>query len=97
MRRPYRQRFSILISELGGALAGRGKDLNETIRRLNPALREVDRVLAVLAEERLVIRDLYEDADRVLHAAAGKRRSIGRAGISSSRITACRSSAPWAR
>jgi len=50
MRRPYRQRFSILISELGIAFAGRGEDLNETIRRLAPSLREVDRVLAVLAE-----------------------------------------------
>ena len=78
MRRPYRERFSILISELGGALAGRGQDLNETIRRLSPALREVDRVLAQLAKERLVIRDLYENADTVLHAAAGKRKFIGR-------------------
>jgi ABC-type transporter Mla subunit MlaD len=76
MRRPYKQRFSILISELGGALAGRGGDLNETIRRLSPALREVDKVLATLARERLVIRDLYDDADQVLHAAATKRRSI---------------------
>jgi len=78
MRRPYRQRFSILISELGGALAGRGQDLNETIRRLSPALREVDRVLAQLAKERLVIRDLYENADTVLNAAANKRKFIGR-------------------
>jgi virulence factor Mce-like protein len=78
MRRPYRQRFSILISELGGALAGRGEDLNETIRRLNPALREVDKVLAILAQERFVIRDLYEHADTIMHEAAGKRRSISR-------------------
>ena len=77
MRRPYRQRFSILISELGVTLAGRGEDLNETIRRLSPALREVDRVLAVLAEERLTIRDLYEDADKVLKAAADKREFLG--------------------
>jgi virulence factor Mce-like protein len=78
MRRPYRQRFSILISELGGALAGRGEDLNETIRRLSPALREVDRVLAILSEERMVIRDLYDDAEKVMTAAAGKRRFLGR-------------------
>jgi ABC-type transporter Mla subunit MlaD len=77
MRRPYKQRFSILISELGGALAGRGTDLNETIRRLSPALREVDRVLAILAQERRVIRDLYEDADTVLHAAADRRKFMG--------------------
>ena len=49
MRRPYRERFSILLSELGAALAARGDDLNETIRRAVPALRETDRVLAMLA------------------------------------------------
>ena len=78
MRRPYRERFSILLSELGIAFAGRGEDLNETIRRLAPSLREVDKVLAVLAEERRVIRDLYEDAEKIMTATAGKRQFLGR-------------------
>jgi virulence factor Mce-like protein len=78
MRRPYRERFSILLSELGAAFAGRGADLNETIRRLNPALREVDRVLAILAEQRRVIRDLYANAERVLTRQAANRRDVGR-------------------
>ncbi len=66
MRRPYRERFSILLSELGVALAARGDDLDETIRRAVPALRETDKVLALLAEQRRTIRDLYRDADTVL-------------------------------
>src|SRR5919112_1882119 len=52
MRRPYRERFSILLSELGAGLAARGEDLNETIRRAVPALRETDKVLKLLADQR---------------------------------------------
>ena len=66
MRRPYRERFTILMSELGAGLAARGGDLDETIRRAVPALRQVDRLLAILREQRTTIRDLYRDADRVM-------------------------------
>jgi virulence factor Mce-like protein len=78
MRRPYRERFSILLSELGAGLAARGPALNATIRRANPALREVDRVLAILREQRRTIRDLYRDADRVVGRLAANRTDVGR-------------------
>jgi virulence factor Mce-like protein len=78
MRRPYRERFSILLTELGAGLAARGPDLNETIRRANPALREVDKVLAILAEQRRTIRDLYQDADRVVGRLADSRTEVTR-------------------
>ena len=48
MRRPYRERLRIILDELGAGVAGRADDLNETIRRASPALRETDRVLDVL-------------------------------------------------
>jgi hypothetical protein len=35
--------LSIILNELGAGLAGRGDDLNEVIRRANPALRESTR------------------------------------------------------
>ena len=50
MRLPYRERLAILINEFGTALAGRGAELNEVIHRANPALRETDKVLKILAE-----------------------------------------------
>ena len=78
MRRPYRERFSILLGELGAALTARGDDLNETIRRANPALRETDKVLAELAEQRHVIRDLTENADRVVGELADRRKEVSR-------------------
>ena len=49
-RLPERQRLTIIINEFGAGLAGRGSDLNDVIRRANPALQELDKVLAILAE-----------------------------------------------
>lgn len=78
MRRPFRERFSIIFNELGAGLAGRAEDLNETIRRANPALRETDKVLAQLAKERNTIADLYRDAEVVIGRLADNKRDVGR-------------------
>ena len=78
MRRPYRERFTILLSEFGAGLAARGDDLNETIRRAVPALRQVDRLLAILRDQRRVIRDLYRDADQVVARVSDRREDVAR-------------------
>src|SRR4051794_38651070 len=62
MRLPFRQRFSILLSELGAGLAGRGEDLNALIRRANPALLETDRVLKQLADENVTLENLATES-----------------------------------
>ena len=76
MRLPYRQRFSILINEFGTALAGRGSDLNEAIHRANPALRETDRVLKILAGQNRTLARLAVESDQVLEPLARKRKRI---------------------
>lgn len=58
MRRPYRERFTIILSELGAGFAARGEDVNATIRRSIPALRETNRVLKLLGDNRRVLREL---------------------------------------
>lgn len=73
MRRPYRERFSIILSELGAGFASRGEDINETIRRSIPALRETNRVLELLADNRKVLRRLAADSG-VLNKKLGKGR-----------------------
>ncbi|WP_354702137.1 hypothetical protein DSM112329_02490 [Paraconexibacter sp. AEG42_29] len=78
MRRPTRERWSIFLSELGVGLAGRGEDLNTTIRRADPALRETNRLLKALEDERTTIRDLYQDADTVLARLRTRRADVGR-------------------
>ncbi len=65
-RRPERERFAIILNELGAGLAGRGSDLNAVIRRANPALREVNAVLGILAGENKVLANLAEEGDRAL-------------------------------
>ena len=78
MRLPYRQRFAILLSEFGTGLAGRGEELNEVIHRANPALRETDQVLKILADQNRVLARLARDSDRVLEPLARERESLRR-------------------
>ena len=78
MRRPYRERLSLIVSGLGAGVAGNGQNLNDTIRRAVPALRETDRVLAILARQNTVIRDLNVNADTVVSDLAGNRRDVAR-------------------
>jgi virulence factor Mce-like protein len=73
MRLPYRERFAILLSELGTGLAGRGEELNEVIHRANPALRETDEVLAILADQNRTLARLAESSDRALGPLARER------------------------
>ena len=76
MRLPYRERFAILLSEFGAGLAGRGEELNEVIHRANPALRETDEVLKILADQNRVLARLARDSDRVLGPLARERESF---------------------
>ncbi len=77
-RLPYRQRLSIIINEFGGALAGRGEDLGRVIRQGNPALREVQEVLRILATQNDELERLARDSDRALAPLARERESLGR-------------------
>src|SRR2546423_7799949 len=78
LRLPYRERLRLIVNELGTAVAGREGDLNAAIRRASPALRETDQVLAILAQESRVIRDLTTNADTVITALANNRADVGR-------------------
>jgi len=72
-RLPERQRLTIIINELGAGLAGRGSDLNAVIRRADPALRELEKVLAILAGENHVLAQLAVDSDKALAPLAAVR------------------------
>jgi ABC-type transporter Mla subunit MlaD len=76
MRLPYRDRLAILINEFGTALAGRGAELNEVIHRANPALRETDKVLKILAGQNRTLAQLAADGDRALGPLARERARV---------------------
>jgi ABC-type transporter Mla subunit MlaD len=78
MRRPYRERFRLIISELGAGLAGRPEDLNEVIRRAHPALRETTETLAILRSHNTMIRDFFADADRVSAAVEPVKEDVAK-------------------
>ena len=77
MRLPYRTRLAILINEFGTALAGRGSELNEVIHRANPALRETDEVLKILAGQNRTLARLAVDGDQALGPLARERGRVG--------------------
>jgi virulence factor Mce-like protein len=76
MRLPYRERFSIILNELGTALAANGDDLREAVKAANPALEETDKVLAILAEQNRVLANLARNGDEVLRPLARDRRHV---------------------
>jgi ABC-type transporter Mla subunit MlaD len=75
-RLPERQRLAIILNELGAGLAGRQHDLNETIRRANPALGAVNEVIKILARQNRVLRNLATDSDTVLAPLARDRARV---------------------
>ncbi len=75
-RLPEQQRFTIIINELGAGLAGRGSDLNAVVRRADPALRELDKVLGILAAQNKTLVNLAEESDRALTPIAGVKQQI---------------------
>jgi ABC-type transporter Mla subunit MlaD len=71
-----RERFSIILDELGTALAARGSDLNAVIHRANPALGYTDQVLQILARENRTLAQLATDSDTVLKPLANARQQL---------------------
>jgi phospholipid/cholesterol/gamma-HCH transport system substrate-binding protein len=88
MREPERERLSIILSDLGVGVAGRGADLNEVIRRADPALKEIDEVLKILASQNRVLADLARDSDTALAPLARERRRVGSAIDNSNAVAA---------
>ena len=78
LRRPYAERLSIILNELGAAVAGNGENLDDAIRRASPALRETDKVLAKLAGQSRTLVQLTENADTVIGDLNGNRKDVGR-------------------
>ena len=76
MREPQRERLSIILSDLGIGVAGRGEDLSEVIRRADPALKEIDELLRILADQNDALAALARNSDTVLAPLARERRHV---------------------
>ena len=77
MRLPERERFRLIVNELGAGLAGNGTELRAALRRANPALQQTDQVISVLARQNEVLARLVDESDKVLAPLAQRRRAVG--------------------
>ena len=92
MRRPYRERFRLIINELGTGLAGRPEELNEVIRRAHPALRETTETLEILARQNEIIKEFIRNADTVSQAVEPRKEQLARWAVEASQTAAIQAS-----
>jgi phospholipid/cholesterol/gamma-HCH transport system substrate-binding protein len=78
LRRPYRERLRLLLSELGAGLAGRPEDLAEVLRRAHPGLRETNRVLRILGRQNGTIKRFIRDADAIVLELEDRKADVAR-------------------
>jgi phospholipid/cholesterol/gamma-HCH transport system substrate-binding protein len=73
---PYAQRFRLIFNELGAGLAGRGADLEAAVKRANPALRDIDRLLGILNDQRDQLTQLAADSEQILEPLSRERAQV---------------------
>lgn len=78
LREPFKRRLQLLVNEFGTALAGNPESLNEAIRLGAPALTQLQKVTAILADQNAIIRDLNVNSDRVIGELADRREDVVR-------------------
>ena len=78
LRMPYRERLTLIINELGAAVAGNPANLQSALERAVPALTQTDNLLSLLANDSHTLTDLTATADSVITALANNGRNIRR-------------------
>ncbi|MEA2480056.1 MAG: hypothetical protein QOJ07_1978 [Thermoleophilaceae bacterium] len=88
MRRPYRERFRLIVSELGTGLAGRPQDLATLLRKAHPGLRETTKTLNILASQTTTIKNFISDSDAVVAQLENNKRDVARWVVAAERASA---------
>jgi phospholipid/cholesterol/gamma-HCH transport system substrate-binding protein len=73
---PYAQRFRLIFNELGAGLAGRGADIEAAVKRANPALRDVDRLIGILNSQSEQLTQLNVDSNQILEPLSRERAQV---------------------
>lgn len=76
-RLPEQERLRLIIAGLGAGLAGNGQALNAALKRADPALKQTDQVIAVLASQDRTLAQLTDQSAKVLAPLAAQRQHIG--------------------
>jgi virulence factor Mce-like protein len=78
MQLPYRERFTLIVDELGAAVAGRSDDLQAALARAVPALTETDNLLGLLGNDSRTLQQLTANANSVITALADNKANVQR-------------------
>ncbi|HWF34620.1 MAG TPA: MlaD family protein [Solirubrobacteraceae bacterium] len=78
LRMPYRERLTLIINELGAAVAGNPSNLQSAIHRAVPALTQTDNLLALLAQDSRTIENLTATSNSVITALANNGHNVRR-------------------
>jgi ABC-type transporter Mla subunit MlaD len=84
---PTRERFSVLVSELGIGTAARGDDFNDILRRANPALALARQAISVLARQRDQLATIVDATSKIAADGAGNTANVQRFLDSASALT----------
>jgi virulence factor Mce-like protein len=78
LRLPYRERMTLIINELGAAVAGNSQNLQDALDRAVPALTETDNLLNLLANDSANIQNLTATANTLVSALADNSNQVER-------------------
>jgi virulence factor Mce-like protein len=78
MRLPYRQRFTLIVNELGAAAAARSGDIAAALHRAVPALDQTDNLLNLLANDSTTLQALTKDSNSVITALANNAKNVNK-------------------
>lgn len=73
---PTRQRFTLILDELGIGTSARGQDLNDILYRANPALKLADQVIGILARQKTELAALIDATNTIARQAASHAGAV---------------------
>jgi ABC-type transporter Mla subunit MlaD len=73
---PARQRFALIVNELGIGTSGRGQDFNDILRRANPALALARQVIGILARQKAELATIVDATNTIAAEGASHTTAV---------------------
>jgi ABC-type transporter Mla subunit MlaD len=82
-----RERFGIIIRELGTGLAGRGDEIGNALRKGNQSLTLTNQILKQLSDQTDMLKQLESSSDQALASLANERASLSGTIVNGAKVT----------
>ncbi len=73
---PTRERFALIINELGIGTAGEGQNFNDVLHRANPALKLADQVIGILAHQKAQLATIIDATNTIASEGASHTSAV---------------------